>query len=54
MKLNKAEKGINNRRQVYKQEYQAFLIQINKDNEQLSTKKEMSDIEFVQCSCKYK
>lgn len=37
---------INNKRQVKKQEYQAMLLQINKDNEYLSTKKEITDVEF--------
>lgn len=35
---------INKKRQADKQEYQAMLIQINKDNEYLSTKKEISDV----------
>ena len=38
---------INKKRQSDKQEYQAMLIQINKDNEYLSTKKEISDIDFA-------
>ena len=38
---------INKRRQTEKQEYQAMIIQINKDNEYLSTKKEISDLAFV-------
>lgn len=38
---------INKKRQADKQEYQAMLIQINKDNEYLSTKKEISDIDFA-------
>lgn len=38
---------INNKRQADKQEYQAMLIQINKDNEYLSTKKEITDLEFA-------
>ncbi len=49
---NKIQKRIyaQNRREKEKQEkleYQAMLIQINKDNEYLSTKKEISDIEFA-------
>ena len=38
---------INKRRQTEKQEYQAMIIQINKDNEYLSTKTEMSDLDFA-------
>lgn len=38
---------IKKKRQEEKQEYQAMLIQINKDNEYLSTKKELSDLEFA-------
>lgn len=38
---------INKRRQTEKLEYQAMIIQINKDNEYLSTKKEISDLVFV-------
>ena len=38
---------INKRRQKEKLEYQAMIIQINKDNEYLSTKKEISDLAFV-------
>lgn len=38
---------INKKRQTDKQEYQAMLIQINKDNEYLSTRKEISDIDFA-------
>lgn len=38
---------INKKRQADKQEYQAMLIQINRDNEYLSTKKEISDLEFA-------
>lgn len=38
---------INKKRQADKQEYQVMLIQINKDNEYLSTKKEISDIDFA-------
>ena len=38
---------IKNKRQIEKQEYQAMLIQINNDNEYLSTKKEISDLEFA-------
>ena len=37
---------INKKRQADKQEYQAILIQINKDNEYLSTKKKISDEVF--------
>lgn len=37
---------INKKRQTDKQEYQAMLIQINKDNEYLSTKKKISDETF--------
>ena len=37
---------INRKRQADKQEYQAMLIQINKDNEYLSTKKKLSDEAF--------
>ncbi len=37
---------INQKRQADKQEYQAMLIQINKDNEYLSTKKKLSDEAF--------
>ena len=37
---------INKKRQANKQEYQAMLIQINKDNEYLSTKKKLSDEAF--------
>lgn len=38
---------INRKRQTDKEEYQALLRQINADNEYLSTKKEISDIAFV-------
>lgn len=38
---------INKKRQTDKQEYQAMIIQINKDNEYLSTKREISDIDFA-------
>lgn len=38
---------INKKRQADKQEYQAMIIQINKDNEYLSTKKEISNIDFA-------
>lgn len=38
---------INKKRQADKQEYQAMIIQINKDNEYLSTRKEISDIDFA-------
>lgn len=37
---------INKKRQADKQNYQAMLIQINKDNEFLSTKKKLSDEAF--------
>ena len=37
---------INKKRQANKQEYQAMIIQINKDNEYLSTKKKLSDEAF--------
>ena len=37
---------INNKRQADKQEYKAMIIQINKDNEYLSTKKKLSDETF--------
>lgn len=37
---------INKKRQAGKQEYQAMLIQINKDNEYLSTKNKLSDEAF--------
>ena len=37
---------INKKRQADKQEYQAMLIQINKDNKYLSTKKKLSDETF--------
>ena len=35
------------KRQADKQEYQSMIIQINKDNEYLSTRKEISDIDFA-------
>ena len=38
---------INKKRQADKQEYQSMTIQINKDNEYLSTRKEISDIDFA-------
>lgn len=38
---------INKKRQADKQEYQSMIIQINKDNEYLSTRKEISDIDFA-------
>lgn len=38
---------INKRRQTEKQEYQAMIIQINKDNEYLSTKTQISDMDFA-------
>ena len=37
---------ISKKRQANKQEYQAMIIQINKDNEYLSTKKKLSDEAF--------
>ena len=37
---------INKKRQADKQEYQAIIIQINKDNKYLSTKKKLSDEAF--------
>ena len=37
---------INKKRQADKQEYQAMIIQINKDNKYLSTKKKLSDEAF--------
>ena len=37
---------INKKRQAQNEEYQAMLIQINKDNEYLSTKKKLSDEAF--------
>ena len=42
---------INKKRQADKQEYQAMIIQINKDNEYLSTRKEISDIDFAKWNC---
>ena len=41
---------INKKRQADKQEYQAMIIQINKDNEYLSTKKKENDLQFVNCN----
>ena len=38
---------INKKRQADKQQYQSMIIQINKDNEYLSTRKEISDIDFA-------
>jgi len=38
---------IHKKRQADKQEYQSMIIQINKDNEYLSTRKEISDIDFA-------
>ena len=38
---------INKRRQTEKQEYQAMIIQINKDNEYLSTQIQISDLDFA-------
>ena len=38
---------INKKRQADKQEYQSMIIQMNKDNEYLSTRKEISDIDFA-------
>lgn len=45
---NKTQKRIyaQNRRKKEKQEYQKLLVQINKDNEYLSTKKKLSDEAF--------
>ena len=37
---------INKKRQADRQEYQAMIIQINKDNEYLSTKKKLTDEAF--------
>ena len=42
---------INKKRQADKQEYQAMIIQINKDNEYLSTRKKISDIDFAKWNC---
>lgn len=33
-----------------KQEYQKLLVQINRDNEYLSTKKKENDLQFVNCN----
>lgn len=41
---------INKKRQADKQDYQAMIIQINKDNEYLSTKKKLSDEAFSNCN----
>ena len=38
---------INKRRQTEKKEYQAMIIQINKDNEYLSIKIQISDLDFA-------
>ena len=38
---------INKKRQTEKQEYQAMIIQINKDNEYFSTKTQISDLDFA-------
>ena len=38
---------IQKKRAKEKQEYQAMLIQINKDNEYLSNKKQLSDLQFA-------
>ena len=42
---------INKKRQADKQEYQSMIIQINKDDEYLSTRKEISDIDFAKWNC---
>ncbi len=52
---NKTQKRIyaQNRRKKEKeekQEYQKLLIQINRDNEYLSTKKKENDLQFVNCN----
>ena len=49
---NKTQKRIyaQNRRKKEKQEYQKLLVQINKDNEYLSTKKKENDLQFVNCN----
>ena len=52
---NKTKKRIyaQNRRKKEKeekQEYQKLLIQINRDNEYLSTKKKENDLQFVNCN----
>lgn len=46
---NKTQKRIyaQNRRKKEKQEYQKLLVQINRDNEYLSTKKKENDLQFV-------
>ena len=46
---NKIQKRqyIQTKRAKEKQEYQAMLIQINKDNEYLSNKKQLSDLQFA-------
>lgn len=38
---------INKRRKTEREEYQAMLVQINRDNEYLSTKKEILDEDFA-------
>ena len=43
----KKREHIRNKRAKEKQEYQAMLIQINKDNEILSTKKKEDDLQFA-------
>ncbi len=52
---NKTQKRIyaQNRRKKEKeekQEYQKLLVQINRDNEYLSTKKKENDLQFVNCN----
>lgn len=52
---NKIQKRIyaQNKRQKEKlerQEYQKLLVQINRDNEYLSTKKKENDLQFVNCN----
>ena len=49
---NKTQKRIyaQNRRKKEKQEYQKLLIQINRGNEYLSTKKKENDLQFVNCN----
>ena len=46
---NKIQKRIyaQNKRQEEKQEYQKLLVQINRDNEYLSTKKKENDLQFA-------
>lgn len=49
---NKTKKRIyaQNRRKKEKQEYQKLLVQINRDNQYLSTKKKENDLQFVNCN----